>query len=107
MIVVVVSDRLEARIEPGPLDLLFGKFDKLVEVPKITLLKEPIGKHRRQGGCDRHRDPERDPLPGEAVKHIDEGDVGLGDRLEEPPFLEEILMFRVPDKGKVSVEDEK
>jgi hypothetical protein len=38
---------------------------------------------------------------------LQQRDVTLGDRLEEPVFFEEMFVFRMPDEGQVGVENER
>ena len=42
----------------------------------------------------------------ELVEELDQRNVGFGDRLEEPPFLEEAIVFRMPHVGQMSVQDQ-
>lgn len=41
----------------------------------------------------------------QAVEKLDERNVRLGDRLEEPAFFQESVVFRMADVGKMSVEN--
>jgi hypothetical protein len=38
---------------------------------------------------------------------LQQRNVSLGDRLEEPVLFEEMFVLRMPDKGKVGVENER
>src|SRR5207245_1146818 len=45
-------------------------------------------------------------VPHEAVQDPQEGEVGVGDRLVQPVFLQEVLVLGMPDIGEVAVQDE-
>src|SRR5207245_11802628 len=45
-------------------------------------------------------------IPHEAVQDPQEGEVGVGDRLVQPVFLQEVLVLGMPDIGEVAVQDE-
>ena len=49
---------------------------------------------------------ERNVFPTQLIKELDQGDIGLGDRLEEPAFLQEALELRMTDIRKMGVENE-
>ena len=42
----------------------------------------------------------------ELLEGLDERDVGLGDSLEQPVLLQELIVFRMADVGQVRMEDQ-
>ena len=42
----------------------------------------------------------------QAVEHFEERNVGLGDRLVEPIFLEKVVVLRMADVRQMSVQDQ-
>ena len=47
------------------------------------------------------------PSSHEPVEDLEQRDVGLGDRLEEPVLLEEVVVLGMAHEGQVRVQDER
>ena len=69
-------------------------------------LQQRVFHHVRQRRRDRQRELERRALGLELVEELDQRDVRLGDRLEEPALFEEAVVLRMPDVGQVGVQDQ-
>jgi len=98
---------VELVVVPGPLDFLVGELDQALQLPEVAALEERVREHRAERRRQRHREAEVDAVVEQPVHHVDERDVGLGDRLVEPVLLEEVLVLRMPDEGEVRVEDQR
>ena len=61
-----------------------------------------VGQRRRDG----QRQLERRALVAEPVEELDQRDVRLRDRLEEPALLQEAVVLGVADVGQVGVKDQ-
>ena len=96
----------ELRLVAVALDLLPGKTNQAFEMAEIALLQELVAQHRAEGRREGKREPEIDALVHQPPHHPEQGKVGFRDRFEEPVFLEEILVFRVPNERQMGVEDE-
>jgi hypothetical protein len=92
------------RVFRRALDFLLRKFDQLPAMPCITLLQQPVGQHRTEGRRQRHGQPERDAVVDKRIHMRKQRQIGLGDRLEKPVFLEHIVVFRVPYKREMGVQ---
>src|SRR5262249_56786459 len=72
----------------------------------VTLASLLILKHCAERRRDGHREFERHAIVCQALHHSQQRDVRFGDRLKQPLFLEEILMFQMAYKWKMGVENE-
>ncbi len=90
-----------------PLDLPPREIYQLVQVAQVTVLEERVGHHGDERRREGHGDPEIDALLEQPVEHLDEWDIGLGQRLEEPVLLEKLLVLGMPHVGEVGMEDER
>ena len=97
----------ELRIVLVALDFLRGEIDQALEVAEIALLQQLVAQHRAEGRGERQREPEVDAFVDQPPHHAQEREISFGDGLEEPVFLEEILVFRVPNERQMRVEDER
>ena len=88
-----------------PFGLPARQLHELVEVATVPADQQLVGHHRDERRRQRHREPVLDAVAHEAVEHPQQGDVGLGEGLEEPVFLEEVGVLGVADVGQVRVED--
>ncbi len=73
---------------------------------QVTLLQKFVAQHRAERRGERHRETMSHALLRQSPQHAKEWKVGFGQGLEEPVFLEEILVFRVPDERKMGVQNE-
>ena len=72
----------------------------------VAVLQQRIAEHGGQRRRDRHGQPPVGPVALQTVEHFQQRDVGLGDGLVEPVFLEEIVVFGMADKGQMGVQDQ-
>src|SRR5439155_3242965 len=97
---------VEALVGARPPLFLLGQLDQPVEVPEVAPAQQVVGEHGEQGWAEREREPRGDAVALERPQHLEERDVGLGDRLGEPALLEEVLVRGVAHEGQVGVQDE-
>ena len=76
-----------------------GEVDQLIEMANVALAQQRILQHRAQGWRERHRELERHFVIHQPLHHLQQRNVSLGDRFEEPVFLEEMFVLRMPDEG--------
>ncbi len=100
------GELVELVVALGAVDFLVSQLDRPVERPQVTILQKLVAQHRGQRRRDRHGQPEIAAVVEQPVHHVDERDVGLGDRLVEPILLEELLVLGMTDEGKMRVKDE-
>src|SRR6266404_3238954 len=76
-------------------------------MPEVTLAEQLVLQHRAKRWRDRHGELERHFVPDEPLHHSEQRDVTLRYRLEEPVFLEKLVMLRMPDKRQMRVKKER
>src|SRR5260370_40547718 len=74
-------------------------------MPDVPLAQKFVLQHRAQGWGERHRELERNVVIREPLHHLQQRDVSFGDRLEEPIFLQEVLVLRMPNERQVRVKN--
>src|SRR5688572_26384782 len=84
-----------------------GQLNQPIEVPNVTLPQELILQHRAEGGCDRHGQLERHLVADEPLHHFEQREVAFGDGFEEPIFLHEFVVLRMPDERQMRVKNER
>ena len=89
-----------------PLAFPRGEVERTIKITDVALAEQFVLKHRAQRRCDRHRELERHLVADEPLHHRDEREVTFRDGLEEPVFLQEILVLRMPNKRQMCVENE-
>ena len=72
----------------------------------VTLAQKLISEHGAERRRDRHGKLERHAVVYQSLHHLQQRNVSLGDRFEEPFFFKEMLVLRMPDKRKMRVENE-
>ena len=104
--VIQMRELVERFVPMRAMRFFFGEVDEFIEVPHVAVLQQRVEEH----GAQRRREGEGEPrfhavaLP--ALHHLEQGNVGLGDGLEEPGFLQKLLVFGMPDERQMRVEDE-
>jgi hypothetical protein len=73
----------------------------------VALAQQLVPHHCAERRRDRHRQLERHMLIDQAPHHAQQWDVTLGHCLEEPVFFEEMLVFRMTNKWKMRVKNER
>ena len=104
-IVIEAGERLKGRIVSCAMELFVGEFDLFFQTVNVAILKQGIPEHGAEGRGHRHRESEVDAVADEAFHHIEEGEIGFGDRFVQPIFLEKLGIFGMAYEGKVGVED--
>src|ERR1700724_1177605 len=84
-----------------------GQVNEKIEMPDVALTQKFVLQHRAQRRRERHRELERNAVVYQSLHHLQQRNVGFGDRLEEPVFLEKMLVLRVPDERQVRVKNER
>ena len=105
-VVVHVGQVMEFRLPAGAVDFLGGQGDQVVDVADVAVLQQRIAEHGRQRRRDRHGQPPVGPVAFQAVHHFQQRNVRFRDGLVEPVFFEEIVVFRMADKGQMSMKNQ-
>ncbi len=79
---------------------------QIVDVADVAVLQERIGEHGGQRRRHRHGQAPVGAVAFEAVHHFQQRDIGFGDGLVEPVFLEEIVVLGMADEGQMGVQDQ-
>jgi hypothetical protein len=88
-------------------DFLVRQLDALVHRADITVLQQLVAQHRGQRRRDRHGQAEIAAVIQQPVHHVDQRDIRLRDRLVEPVLLKKLVVFGMPDKRQVGVQDQR
>ena len=88
------------------LPLARSKIDQELEMSHVTVAQQRVLKHGAERRCNRHREFELHSIVDESLHHAQQWDVRFGDRLEEPLFLEEMLVLRMANERKMSVKND-
>ncbi len=104
-VVIEAGEGLKGGIVPGAVKLLVGELDLFFQPVDVTILKQGIPEHGAQGRGQRHGESEGNAVADETLHHIQEGQIGFGDRLVQPILLEKLGIFGMAHEGKVGVED--
>src|SRR5207244_7099569 len=83
------------------------EIDQKIYMPDVALAQKFVLQHRAQRWGERHREFERNLVVREPLQHLQQRDVSFGDRLEEPVFLQEVLVLRMPNERQVRVKNER
>ena len=89
---------LEVRIAHGALELFVEHRQAVVQITQVPLLQQRIGHHGQQRRGERHRDAIGHAVACQTFEDVEQGQVGLGQRFEEPVFLKKAFVFRVAHK---------
>ena len=105
---VVVEARrlLQLALPRRALHLAPCQLDRALQIPLVAPVQQRVAQHVAERRRERHRELEGHPVIRQPVQHLEQRDVGFGDRLEEPVLLKELLILRVPHVGEMRVEDE-
>ena len=80
------------------MNFLFRQFNQPLQMPLVTVLQQRIQQHRAQRRRKRQRQARLHAVAQPAVHHLNQRNVGFGDGLEEPVFLQEFFVLRMPDE---------
>ena len=103
-LLVHARERIELRLPARALDFLAGQGHQVVDVPDVAVLQERVAQHGGQRRRDRHGHPPVDAVALQTVEDFQKRDVCFGDRLVEPVFFEEIVIFRMTDERQMGVQ---
>ena len=87
----------------GPVDFLFRQFDEPLQVADVTLAQQRVVEHGAQGWRQGESQARVQAVLLPASEQLEQRHVGFGDGLEEPVFLEELFVFRMPDKQRKKI----
>ena len=104
---IKLRETAQLRVIAVTLLLPSRQIDQKIEMPNVALAQKIVLQHRAKRGRNRHRELERDVVIRQALQHLQQRNVGLGDRFEEPRLFEELLVFRVPNERQVRVKNER
>ena len=105
---VVIHPRqfAERAVPVRAVDFLFGQFDQAVQMPLVTPAQQRVEQHGAERRRKRKRQAGVDAVALPALQHLDERDVGFGDGLKQPAFLQKFFVFRMAHKRQVRVQDD-
>ena len=87
-------------------DFLFGKFEQIFEMARVSLLKQRVGEHLAERRRDVHGEARRGSAFVKILEDEDEGQINFRDSFVEPVFFEKFGVLRMAHEGQVRVEDE-
>src|SRR5262245_65894664 len=95
------------RLRSRPAFLPLTQLHERVQVYEVAVTQEPVGEHGEERRTDRHREDHVEAVAFERLQDVEEWQVRLRDRLEEPAFLERGDQPRMADEGEVRVQNER
>jgi hypothetical protein len=101
---IMTRDPAQARGLVVAAHLALGELGQARQVPVVAATQQLVVEHRRERRRDRHGDAEPDALFAQAEERLQQRHVGLGDRLEEPVLLEEVVVLGVAHERQVRVQ---
>ncbi|GEM_PF-1197403 len=104
---VIKPRHLLERLFPArALNLLFRQGNLLPEVALAAILQKRVLQHRAERGRQRQRQARGQPIPPPALQKPQQREIGFRDGLEQPVFLQELRVLRVPDERQVRMQDQ-
>src|ERR1700736_99269 len=73
----------------------------------VALTQQLVLEHRAKRRRERHGELEWDAVVHQPLHHAQQRDVGLGDGLEKPIFLEKPFVLRMPNERQMRVENDR
>ena len=95
------------RLQQVPVQLLLGQCLHPRQMLFEALLQQGVREHRRQRWRNRQVDHPHHTIALPAIQHPQQRHVALDDCFEEPAFLQEIGVLRMPHKGQVRVQQQR
>ena len=89
------------------MQLALGELDAAFEVTQVPRLQQRVEEHRAKRRRERERDATGDLVGGETLEGVEERQVRLGDRLEEPRLFEERRMLGMAHPRQVRVQHDR
>ncbi len=96
---------VQVRVACCPLNLAPGQLDATIKIPLRAMLKKRIPQHGAKRWSHRQSQTNWDALGRESPENPKQRNVGLSDSLEEPILLMKLLVFGMPNKWEMSVEE--
>ncbi len=75
-------------------------------MPRVTFAQQRVAQHGAERGREREGEARFQTVAQPAVEDLEQRQIGFGDALKEPAFLQKLFMLRMPHKGQVRVQDE-
>jgi hypothetical protein len=101
------GQRLERLVPMRPMKLVFCECNQAVQMTNEAVLEKRVQQHRTESGRQGKGKTGSHAVPQPSVEGLNQGQVSLDDRFEEPVLFEEPVMFRMTHKGQMRVEDER
>ena len=105
--VIKLRKSLESFVSLIAFDFAGSQIDRAVEVTHITLEKQLILQHGAEGRGNRHGQLERHRIARQPLHHADQRQVRFRDGLEEPVFLEKLVVLGMPHEWQMRVKNER
>jgi hypothetical protein len=86
--------------------LFLPQLDMTLKILKESFLQHRIGEHATEGGRQAYRHLELYLVMHKTVEHSQHWKITFTDGFEEPIFLKESWVFRMPHKGEMGIQDE-
>ena len=96
---------VELRIACRPFNFEPRQFDTTIEIPLGAMLEKRISQHGAKRWSHCQSQSNRNVLRVESPENAQQGNVGLDNSLKEPILLMKLLVFGVPNKREMSVEE--
>jgi hypothetical protein len=104
---IELAEFAQSHVIPVALSLPRREVNQKIDMFDVSLLQKLVLQHRAERGRDGHAELERHGIVDQPLHHLEQRDVSLGDRLEQPFFLEKMFLLRMPNERQVSVENER
>ena len=104
---VILGKIAQLRVLAIALHLTLRQLDEACEVAHVAASEQLVLQHRAKRRRDGHCELEGHAVAQEPLHHAQERNVGLGDGFEEPVFLEELRVLRMPNEGEMRVQDDR
>jgi hypothetical protein len=100
------SEGSEIQIILRPYHFLLSELDEPLQMEDVTRLEKFIREHAGKGRGKGYRDSERHGVVSETLEYPQQGEIGLGNGLEQPALLQKSLVLRMPHKGEMGMKHE-
>jgi hypothetical protein len=106
-IVVHLGQAVVLRLRLGPLQLLLGQQDQIVQVVGVPGFEQVVGQHADERRGQRNRAAVGHAVCLQTLEDLDERKIGSADGFVQPLFFHHRRIFGVTDEGQMGVQDQR
>src|SRR5207244_11360059 len=104
---IELAEFSQGQVIPVALSLARREVNQKIDMFEVALLQKLVLQHRGQRRRDRHGELERHGVVDQPLHHLQQRDVRLGYRLEQPFFLQKMFLHRMSDEREMRMEDQR